>query len=587
MKNLISTTLILIIFLSSSLNAQQISSVNYNKEFLHEDFNTEGEFFNIVTTTDNYFIIDKGDYLLSRNNNETEYAIIANKSSVSNFILKTAVRLGPSKNKNASIGIVIKAQQDGKGAIIFEINKKGEYRIKQLLKNTYKILSGSNKHEGWVKTKIINGVDEHNFIEIRTENNIYDVFVNSEYLTTFFIPDYINGSCGLIISSETKARVAYYHINIKGENTNSVTSFAEENSINRNTKIEELNRKITTLEANNAKLNSLNTEEIGNKERELKSLIEKNTKQTAITIEQEKKIESLNLSITDLKDNILKSEVINEKITKNKTKINNLIIEKNTLSTEVTSLKEDSSILSAKNSYLTDLSIKQEKKLVSLINAAENLDIIIEKINTENKELSSKINSLNTKNADFALITIEQEKELVSLKSKIKDLKSKSVITKSTNKQLTQKIDNLNKQFTLEKSVSTNLKNDLKMINKSSNSKITNLTNQINNLKNEINTKTNINISLSSDLSNEKKQHNKNKNNLTKIKTKKAAEIKALETNLYETSQQLKLAIKNGDLLKECSKNVVTLNSKLKSVNLDINRLTEIKNKHDEIVNNY
>ncbi|MBT6650077.1 MAG: hypothetical protein HOB54_01765, partial [Flavobacteriales bacterium] len=68
MKQLISTTLLLLAFLSTTLNAQQISSDAYNKDVIHEDFNTEGEYFKIITTTDNYFILDKGDYLLSRNN---------------------------------------------------------------------------------------------------------------------------------------------------------------------------------------------------------------------------------------------------------------------------------------------------------------------------------------------------------------------------------------------------------------------------------------------------------------------------------------------------------------------------------------
>ena len=100
------TTLLLSVSLITNGIAQQISSDGYNHTEIHEDFSQEGEYFKIVTTTDNYFIIDKGDYLLSRNNNESEYAIIANKSSVSNFILKTAVRLGPSKNKKSSIGLL-------------------------------------------------------------------------------------------------------------------------------------------------------------------------------------------------------------------------------------------------------------------------------------------------------------------------------------------------------------------------------------------------------------------------------------------------------------------------------------------------
>ena len=34
----------------------------------------------------------------------------------------------------------------------FEINKKGEYRIKQLQENEYIMLSGNNKNEGWERS---------------------------------------------------------------------------------------------------------------------------------------------------------------------------------------------------------------------------------------------------------------------------------------------------------------------------------------------------------------------------------------------------------------------------------------------------
>ena len=623
MKHLISTTLLLITFLSSSLNAQQISSANYDKEFIHEDFNQEGERFKIVTTTDNYFILDKGDYLLSRNNNESEYAIIANKSSASNFVLKTAVRLGPSNNKKASIGIVLKAQQDGKGAIIFEINKNGKYRIKQLLGNTYKILSGSSKYDGWVKSKTINEVDEHNFIEIRTENNIYDVYVNSDYLTTFFIPDYSNGSCGLIISPETKARVAYYHVNTKGENTTPTTSYADENTSNTNTTIEELNRKITTLEANNAKLNSLNIE-----------ARENNNDQAAISIEQEKEIASLNRSITDLKNSNLKAEGLEKTITENTTLINNLTKGKSALTTEVTKLTETTSNLNTKNVELAAINIEQEKEINNLRNSTSNSDATITRLNTENEKSLSKINSLFTKNTDLANVTIEQEreinnlknsaknveqkitklstkneeslskinniniknteiaaatikqeKEIISLQTSITNLKSKITSTSSNNKQLTENIEALKQQVTLEKSVSTSLTSDLDTLNKSSSSKIKKLTSEVNTLKTQLNTTTIKNTSLTIDLSAEKIAHSKTKNGLSNSVTNKSAKIKALEAQLNTTSQQLKSANKNGDLAKKCEKNATILTAELKNANQEITILENIKNKHDNIVN--
>ena len=89
MKYFIPTTLVLLILLSVNLNAQQISSDSYNTNLIHEDFNQEGEHFKIITNTDNYFILDNGDYLLSRNNTTSEYAIIATNSLAADFVLKT------------------------------------------------------------------------------------------------------------------------------------------------------------------------------------------------------------------------------------------------------------------------------------------------------------------------------------------------------------------------------------------------------------------------------------------------------------------------------------------------------------------
>ena len=527
MKHFISTTLLLITFLVSNLNAQQISSANYNKEFIHENFNQEGEHFKIVTTTDNYFILDKGEYLLSRNNNESEYAIIANKSSANNFILKTAVRLEPSNNKKASIGIVLKAQHDGKGAIIFEINKKREYRIKKLLGNTYKTLSGSSKQKGWVKNKTISGVDEHNFIEIRSENNIYDIYVNSDYLNTFFIPDYTNGSCGLIISPETKARVAYYYINTKGGNEQSVATYTNENTTNVNTTIEDLNKEIETLKKNNATLNNLNTEARGNQDEAISNLTQKNTEFASVTIEKEEEIASLQKIITDLKSNNEKIGGLEAIITKNTTLIINLTEEKSALSTGVTKLTETTT-------------------------------------------------RLNTKNTELAAVTIEQEKEIVSLQSAITDLKSKNTSTNSTNKQQTKKINDLKQQVTIEKSVSTNLTNDLNKVNKSSNSKIKKLTTEVNILKIQLNTTTNINTSLTSDLAAEKITHSKTKNGLSNSVKNKAAELKNAK---QEISVLEKINNKHNDIVNDLNSQLTLL----KGIQLELN--TEVQTLNKKISN--
>jgi hypothetical protein len=456
------TTLLLSVTLITNGIAQKISSEAYNHTEIHEDFSQEGNIFPIINTNENQFIIDNGDYFLSRNNKDSQYIITANNSSFSDFILKTSIRIGPSNNKNASIGIILKAQQKGEGGIIFEINKTGEYRIKQFLNNTYKTLNANFNNEGWLKSKIINGVDDHNVIEIRTENNFFDIYINNNYLTSFFNQDYRNGSSGLIISPETKARIAYYHLNTQGESTTLIANNISKITSNTNTEIEELNIKIATLEANITKLNFLSNEQKENQRLELKSLKKKNSNQDAVTIEREKEIASLNRIIANLK--------------------------------------------------------------------------------------------------------------------------IKNTTTSSTNNQETKKIEALNQQIIIEKSVNTNLTNDLDKSNKLSNSEITKLNNEVNNLKNQIKTTTNINTKLSADLSAEKIAHGKTKNGLSNSVNNKSAEIKALEDQLNTTNQQLKSANKKGALVKECAKNEATLTNELKNTKLEISILRNIKNKQDSIV---
>ena len=526
MKQLISTTLLLLAFLSTTLNAQQISSDAYNKDVIHEDFNAEGEYFKIITTTDNYFILDKGDYLLSRNNKDSEYAIIANNSSVTDFVIKTAVRIGPSENKKASVGIILKAQQDGKGAIIFEINKKREYRIKQLIGDNYQTLSGNAKQEGWVKNKLVNRVDEHNFIEIRSEKNIYDIYINSEYLTTFFIPDFTSGSCGLIISPATKARISYYYINTKGEST-AVANYTNENTASVNETIEQLNKRIVILEENNAKLNELNTDSKALQSDEIKALTAKNTSLANITIEQEKEIIELNSLITSLKEKANKAE---EAETSN-----------TSLQTTVSSLT------------------------------------------SENNSLSSEVKTLTTRNSDLVSISSSQEKEITALTTAIENFRNSSNQSSATNKQLNKKISGLKQQISLEKATNTDLTNDLNKINKSTNTQITQLTTEVKTLKNKVAKLQTSNSTLSADLSTEKSAHKNTKSGLSTSVKNKTTEINSLTAELNTAKEQLKTAKKTAKNLKECATNASTLSVDLKNVNTELSTLKTTQTKHDKV----
>ena len=303
--------ILLLLFIVSALKGQTISEKGYSNTIIHEDFDlASSEYFRLEKNDNNNFEIDNSDLLLIRKSINSSYLIKIKHTELSDFVLKTSVRIGPSNNKEASIGIILKAQQDGQGSVIFEINKNREYRIKQFLGNSHQALSGNAKHDGWTKSKLVNGIDKHNLIEIRTEKNIYDVYLNSKYLTTFFVPEFNYGSCGIIISPETKARISYYYINTKGER-NPVSSYTNDlNKTKKSSSIEtdRLPAVINALESKVSKPQTANT----NLRIDLS-----NTTSTSATLSTDlkktnKEIADLNTQITNL---TAKIEALNSQLT--------------------------------------------------------------------------------------------------------------------------------------------------------------------------------------------------------------------------------------------------------------------------------
>ena len=88
--------------------SQKVKISEKTTTLINEDFNSKKSVFPILTTIDNYFIIDGGDYLISRNNSETEYAILSSvKDLVNDFHLRTSIKIGPSNNKKSSVGVLL------------------------------------------------------------------------------------------------------------------------------------------------------------------------------------------------------------------------------------------------------------------------------------------------------------------------------------------------------------------------------------------------------------------------------------------------------------------------------------------------
>ena len=82
---------------------------NFQYNVLNINFSDKQDDFPIVRENDNYFIIDENEYLILRENNESEYVIILEESFTENSLLESTVKLGPSENINSSIAKILSA----------------------------------------------------------------------------------------------------------------------------------------------------------------------------------------------------------------------------------------------------------------------------------------------------------------------------------------------------------------------------------------------------------------------------------------------------------------------------------------------
>ena len=490
MKYLLKNTLVIMLLATNNIFAQEILVDDFTNQIIHENFYEKTDVFPIQKSGENFFIIDDNEYLVSRNNSNSEYAIILESDIISNLFLKTSFRLGPSKNKEASIGVIIKADIEFNRAIILEINRKGEYRIKELSNDKYIFLTGKTRKNGWVRNKSINKENLHNEIEVRNKKNNLNFIINGNLISSLELKRFNKGYCGLLIGADTKARIKYYYLNSNGN----------EKILEKKTKA---NNKIEQELINDKKTfkNSEEINDIKNENRYLKESLKSieaikliNSELEQGNIQLKKINKESKTKINDLENNInLKDSEFDKQLNIKTKKIqdvkksNSEILEKNnSLNLEITNIKEEIKNLQDKiEKTSSSLSISQEKlkgtnnKLVDL-NA--NYQKLLEKITSKNSQIKSVNNDLkNTK------------KSLETLKNN--NLNEKNLLIDNKNK-LEIKLKNDIKKIITQKDVLVKTIDEFKKIIQTLKNDIITLGNTINNNNNAISasTKTIINL---------------------------------------------------------------------------------------------
>ena len=437
--------------LSITSFAQKLSVGSFNKIIFEETFNFNSGQFPLKTNSENYIIIDDGDLFMSRNSS-SDYSLFAKEPIAQNsYRVKTALKLGPSNNKNPYVGLLLNTQLDGKGTVSIEINAKNQYRVRQIQNGKPKFISGTRSTNGWLKLENLKGTEEYNYLDIVVHHGSYDIYINYAYVASYSIPDYQSGGMGFIVSGSSKARVDFAFIYKQGE----AVSFEEFTTTNQRLLEIEESLKNLTEEKNNLE-NKYN-----NSIDELTIVKNKLSEELSITDVLNLKVDSAQSLINDLNTSISEKDQYIESLNKKNENLENSISEKiNIIS------KNNQSIENLKNDNLKltkDLSISKAE-ILSLNSDLSNTVIQNSKLTQSNNEKGDAILNIerNLKNKD---------KEINSLKKELKSSISQNNNLQSSISSLEVNINSLNSNIENKQNDIATLDSKISQLQKELNSK--------------------------------------------------------------------------------------------------------------------
>lgn len=181
---------------------QQVTK-EFNRILVDDEFARIDGKWNQQSNADNLFIGSTEGFETWRRNSKSGFFIFPEKQTeYSVFEITVSFTFDPKGSSNQSAGLVLQAQPDGTGALIVELNRKRQFRIRRTVANTLVSITGEG--EGWLKGKkyISTGA---NTVMIRTYDKIYDLYINDQYVRSFTEIEYAKGWLGLFIGPGSKA----------------------------------------------------------------------------------------------------------------------------------------------------------------------------------------------------------------------------------------------------------------------------------------------------------------------------------------------------------------------------------------------
>ncbi|MBL7811608.1 MAG: hypothetical protein JNL57_05250 [Bacteroidetes bacterium] len=179
---------------------------------------------NQQSNADNLFVASGTGFEAWRKNAKSGFFIFPSKAAdYSVFSVGLTFTFSTTGSKSTSAGIVLQAQEDGTGALIVEINRKKQFRVRRAVAN--RLVSISGEGEGWKKGKNINPKGL-NTVQIRTYDKIYDLYINDKFMYSFAEVEYGHGALGLYIGAGSKVTFNRLQVHTDDDHANNESTTA-------------------------------------------------------------------------------------------------------------------------------------------------------------------------------------------------------------------------------------------------------------------------------------------------------------------------------------------------------------------------
>ena len=198
-------------FTIADVNGQKVR-LDFPKTLFRDDFVSDSGHWKELSNASNLLLLQKGEYILQRKSSGSYSSFPSLKNIQAPFSLTASLRIDDGTDPESGIGLIFMAQPSGNGGFTLELNARKEYRIRQLVGVSYRLLTGDNRNLGWTKCEWLNGKSTWNTIQVRTADRNYDVYINGQFVTSFSEPQYFGGDFGIAIGPNSSGRVDWIDV---------------------------------------------------------------------------------------------------------------------------------------------------------------------------------------------------------------------------------------------------------------------------------------------------------------------------------------------------------------------------------------